>query len=295
MKNKAIFSLLIAHYNNAEFFKDCYKSILEQNYENYEVIILDDFSDVNQYHLVQSIIRGDPRFQIYRNAENKGIGYTKRKLVELSSGDICGFLDPDDALEINAINIMTQTHLAHPEVGLVYSNFTVCDENLNRVKIKYAKQIYDLDEKYYNLQTEISHFATFKKSIYKKTLGIDSYLKIAEDKDLYMKMCEVAPVKYIDVNLYLYRIHDGGISTNKNEEKAFFWHFVALIKMAERRNINIDTLFLEKFVERGRIEMELKELKEELKKEKEKIEMVRNSIPVRILNKLKLINFYKDL
>ncbi len=73
-------------------------------------------------------------------------------------------------------------------------------------------------------------------------------------------MCEVAPVKYIDEDLYLYRVHQNGISTTTNQEKAVFWHWVAMIKMSERRNISIEDLFLERYVPKSKYEQALYKL-----------------------------------
>jgi len=89
-------SILIANYNNSHFFKDCYESLLNQTYKDFEVIILDDFSNYEDYKNIKNLISNDNRFRIFRNQSNKGVGFTKRKLVELASNEICGFLDPDD-------------------------------------------------------------------------------------------------------------------------------------------------------------------------------------------------------
>lgn len=252
------FSILIANYNNGHFFQDCYNSIITQTYQNFEVIILDDHSTDNSIEIINSIIGEDSRFKLYQNEENKKVGYTKRKLIELSTSEVCGFLDPDDALEPTALYKILNTYEKYPKIGMVYSNFIFTDENLLPVSIHKGKQIDSINSvEYFNFNGEISHFATFKKSYYKKTLGIDPYLKIAEDKDWYMKMCEVAHVKYIDEDLYLYRIHKGGISTNNNSDKAYFWHWVAIIKAAERRNINVEELFLENLVRKDVYETEV--------------------------------------
>ena len=186
-------SVLIANYNNGRFFKDCYDSLIAQSYQDFEVVILDDCSTDNSIALIKSIIGEDPRFKLYQNEENKKVGFTKRRLVELASNEVCGFLDPDDALEPKALESVLNLHISNPEVGLIYSNFIFCNEKLEKQNVHHAKQIKALDENYYNFHGEISHFATFKKSIYYKTTGIDTFLKIAEDKDWYMKICEVAP------------------------------------------------------------------------------------------------------
>lgn len=280
-------SILIANYNNGHFFKECFDSLVAQTFTDWEAVILDDTSKDNSLEFIRNITKDDSRFKIHVNESNKGVGYTKRKLVELSSSEICGFLDPDDALASNALEIVFKTHSENPDVGLVYSNFIFCDDHLNQIRIHKGTQITGLDEKYLNFHAEISHFATFKKSIYNKTSGIDTYLKMAEDKDWYMKMCEAAPVKYIDEDLYLYRIHGGGIS-NKSEDQAAYWHWVALIKMAERRNINIEELFLDNYVRMGQYSKENihnTNLKREIK----------NSRWVKLGNILGLCKFYKHL
>jgi len=97
------FSILIAHYNNALFFKDCFDSIMAQTYTNWEVIIVDDCSDESEKQAVKEMISTDPRFSFYENTVNKGVGYTKKRCAELATGDICGFVDPDDALTPEAL------------------------------------------------------------------------------------------------------------------------------------------------------------------------------------------------
>ena len=282
------FSILIANYNNGKYFQDCFQSIIAQTEKDWEAVILDDCSTDDSIEIIKEIIGEDVRFKIHINEKNQGVGFTKRSLVELASSEICGFVDPDDALEQNAIEMMLKAHSENPKVGLVYSNFTFCDEFLQKIKPHQATQITELDEKYYNFNGELSHFATLKKSIYNKTSGIDPYFKIAEDKDWYMKMCEVAPVLHLDESLYLYRLHDGGISTNVNAEKAFVWHIIALIKMSERRKIDLDDFFFNKFILREKVE-------KELLYQKEKIELLKKSRLLKILNTLGVFKAYKYL
>ncbi|PRB06847.1 glycosyl transferase family 2 [Chryseobacterium sp. MYb7] len=278
------FSVLIANYNNGHFFEECYQSLIAQTETDWETVILDDGSTDNSLEIIKKIVEDDPRFKIHQNGENKGIGYTKKKLISLAASEICGFLDPDDALVPHALEIVLKTHSENKEVGLVYSNLIFCDENLNPQAVHKAKQITELDQSYYNFKGEISSFAALKKSIYEKTAGIDPFLKIAEDKDWYMKICETAPVKYIDEDLYLYRIHNNGISTTKNTEKALYWHWVALIKMAERRNINIEDLFVQNYVPRNKYQYSL-----------DKLERVKNSRWAQLGNKLGLFKIFKYL
>jgi len=243
--NQPLFSILIANYNNGRFFKDCYDSIIAQTYQNWEAIIVDDSSTDNSVQIIRHLIGDDKRFKLYHNEENKGCGFTKRRCVELASGEICGFLDPDDAITVTALDEMVTKHIEHPSVSLVYSNFVWCDENLNFQKVNKQKKIDNFLTDFFNLNGEISAFATFKNSFYQKTEKINNYLKRAVDQDLYFKLYEVGEVIYLDRDFYHYRVHDGGISTKSNSRKAYFWKWVTILDAAKRRNVNVEDLFIE--------------------------------------------------
>ena len=97
------FSILIAHYNNARYFKQCFDSLVSQTYTNWEAIILDDGSKEDEKNLIKTIIKGDERFKYFENSSNQGVGFTKSKLIELATGEILGYVDPDDAILPTAI------------------------------------------------------------------------------------------------------------------------------------------------------------------------------------------------
>jgi hypothetical protein len=88
----------------------------------------------------------------------------------------------------------------------------------------------------------ISHFATFKIELYKKSNGINQKLKRAVDQDLYLKLEEVGSMMFVDIPLYYYRVHDGGISTLTNYNKAYTWNLYVRINACERRGLNIEEI-----------------------------------------------------
>lgn len=277
-------SILIANYNNGHFFKDCYHSLIAQTEQDWEAIIIDDCSTDNSAEIIERMIKDDTRFKFYKNEQNIGYQKTLVKAIEHSKASIFARLDPDDALKPRAIELTLQAFNENPEVGMVYTGFIFCNENLLEIKQHHCKQIDTLSTEYYGFSGEISHFASFKKEIYNKTTGIDIYNKRAEDKDIYMKMCEVAPVKLIDNPQYFYRIHDGGVSTNSNSEKALFWHWVALIKMAERRGINLEDTFVAHYIPKSKY----RQLEDRLRS-------LKNSRLLKLLYRLGIFKAYKYL
>lgn len=241
-----LFSLLIAQYNNGKYFEDCYNSIMAQTYDHWEVIIVDDGSTDDSVAVMKEIIGDDARFKIEVNSENQGCGFTKRRCAELATGEICAFLDPDDAITETALSVMIEEHSRHPDASMIYSKLLQCDEYLNIKHVKEYKQVKNGLSNFFDLDGYLTAFLSYKNNFYHKTTGINSYLQRAIDRDLVLKLYEVGPAYLADQGLYKYRIHSNGISTNQNEDKAYFWFWVVIIDAAKRRNINIEKLFVEK-------------------------------------------------
>lgn len=233
-----LFSILIAHYNNFEYFKTCFESILNQTYQNFEIIIVDDCSTDNSLKKIELLTNFDKRVIIFKNEINAGVGYTKRKCVELSTGDICGFLDPDDMLTANALEMSIKSFTSE-KITACYSQLYFCDENLSNGKIySQTHQIKINDPQFLNINFEVAHFFTFRKSAYLKTTGINQKYRVAEDQDLIMKLYEQGEFKFIPEPLYYYRVHRKGLSHDHSKLtlRKNNWHLV-LIETLTRRGI----------------------------------------------------------
>lgn len=242
-----LFSLLIANYNNGRFFKDCYNSIIAQTYANWEAVIVEDGSTDDSAQVIKNIIGNDNRFRFVENDKNYGCGYTKRKCAELAKGEVCGFLDPDDTLAPEALEKMVQAH-QNNDRALVYSNCYMCDENLVQHGLyPRSRQIDASRNDFFNLEYAVLAFVSFKRSFYTKTAGIDPYMQRAVDQDLYLKLAEIGSFFFIEDALYYYRMHHKGISVS-NYDRSVFWHWVAIMQAAKRRNINVEELFLQNYV-----------------------------------------------
>ncbi len=230
------FSALIAHYNNSEYFRDCLEYLKKQSYPDWEAVILDDGSSESEKNAVKKLIENDSRFKFYENEKNSGVGVTKSKLIELASGEICGFVDPDDAILPTAIEKAVAVFEKEKNTALVYSQCMICDSNLESITpFKSAMQVQNRDSYFFNYPVQIAHFVTFRKNIYEETEKMNSELKIAEDQDLYLKIYEKGNVRFINETNYLYRTHNKGISQNDNKKQSYeFWGEVIYNAMKRR-------------------------------------------------------------
>jgi len=233
-----LFSILVANYNNGIFFKDCYQSIISQKYPHWEVNILDDCSTDDSLASINTLIKDDSRFRLFTNDINCGVGITKAKLIELARGEICGFLDPDDALSPDALLSSIKVFRRYKDLALTYSRFVKCDENLQPVSYpKITIQVPNKDPYFFNCPVHIVHFVTFRKSIYMQTEKINPIFRIAEDQDLYLKLYEKGKVKFINKNHYFYRMHSGGISQNTNRPKSKEYFAKVIFNAMKRRKL----------------------------------------------------------
>lgn len=230
-----LFSILIANYNNGCFLEEALESIYRQSYNNWEVIIVDDHSDDNSFTIYNQL-KNDDRIKIYYNNENHGAGFAKRKCVEMATGKICGFLDPDDALLPNALTDMVKIHTEKPEVSLVFSRFYFCNENLETKSECRLLNISENKSYFTNRDYGPEHFASFKKSCYDKTTGISPNYQLAVDQDLYFKLEETGDVYILNKFTYKYRSHKNGISASI--DKATYWNLIVRHDTCLRRNLN---------------------------------------------------------
>lgn len=234
---KPLFSILISNYNNAPFIEECINSALNQSYENIEVIFVDDNSNDNSLEIVEKLADNDKRIKIFKNAKNEGAGFTKKRMIDESSGTFCGILDSDDFLAVNAVEKLVKSHLENPKASVIYTSTVYFDES-GDISNKYKKTIAQPENISVVEINNISHFVSFKKELYQKTVGVNPLFKRAVDIDFYILMEEVGDVLHLDEMLYHHRIHHKGISQGHAKELANDWDFVIKNYHLVRRGIS---------------------------------------------------------
>lgn len=231
-----LFSVLIANFNNGRFLQEAIDSVLAQTYSNWEIVLVDDHSTDDSFRIYDKY-KNDSRFHVFYNETNQGCGYTKRRCVELARGEMCGFLDPDDVLSSNALEVMEEHFRNHPTTVLLFSRFYHCDENL---QVQGVSRLLKLDDgKSYLEHGDYcpEHFAAFIREVYLKTNGINPYLRAGVDQDLYFRLEEKGPISVLDELTYYHRNHQDSVSFD--EDYALFWNLHVRIDSCLRRNIYI--------------------------------------------------------
>lgn len=221
-----LFSILVANYNNGGYLQEAIDSVLAQTYGNWEVILVDDKS-TDDSPTIYGKYAADGRFKVYYNDTNRGCGYTKRRCAELATGALCGFLDPDDALLPKALETMVKAHAEHPECSLIYSTcYRYSGDREEEMPVwDFIGPIPEDSDFLIYRKKLVSHFVSFKRASYQKSVGIDPTLQAAVDRDLYYNLEEQGKILHLPVPLYLYRTNNAAsisIGSEKSEKKAYY-------------------------------------------------------------------------
>lgn len=236
-----LFSVLIANYNNGKYLQEAIDSVFSQTYTNWEVIIVDDGS-TDESRTIYANLEQDSRIHIYYNDKNEGCGYTKNRCVWLSTGEICGFLDPDDELLPNALELMVAHHCDHPEISIIYSRCYYCDKDgkttgESKLLELQNNQTY-FDYRWYGAM----NFASFKRDYYNQTDGISIDAKAGIDQDLYFKVEEKGAGPMV-LNEFTYRYYIGrnekAITSSNNLSNLWFWNLEVRRMACLRRGLPV--------------------------------------------------------
>lgn len=105
MCHKDKISVIIPAYNAEKMISRCIKSVLQQSYNNLEVIVIDDGSEDGTKDVVRDIALKDKRV-IYRFQDNVGVSTARNSGIEYANGEMLTFVDADDWLEYDALEKM---------------------------------------------------------------------------------------------------------------------------------------------------------------------------------------------
>ncbi|MBD1156618.1 glycosyltransferase family 2 protein [Pelagibacterales bacterium SAG-MED20] len=92
------FSIIIPVYNSQKYFSNCLKSVLRQNYNDYEIIIIDDASKDKSRKIYKSYSKNSSKIKVIKNKRNLGVSVSRNKGIKKSNGKYIIFLDSDDVL-----------------------------------------------------------------------------------------------------------------------------------------------------------------------------------------------------
>ena len=118
-------SIIIPTYNRPAYLKEAIFSVLQQTYQNIEVIVSDDFSSENPQPIVDAF--NDPRVRLRRNETNVGVGLNATYAFKEAKGKYVASLNDDDVWQKDFLEKLVPHLEPNPEVVLAFCDFYIID------------------------------------------------------------------------------------------------------------------------------------------------------------------------
>ena len=219
------YSIIIPVYNVEKYIKKCLESILNQSYNKYEVIIVNDGSPDNSVEIINKYVKKDERFHLF-NKENGGLSDARNYGVKQATGDIIVFIDGDDYIDKDLLlNINNEMELSR-DIDVVRFQLRLVNDDgkvLEQPGYKVFSGLSSLDA--YQIMLENSYIDVawgyaYRKDFFTKNKFEYAKGKIHEDFGLtHLILVKAKKISSIDYIGYNYVQRDGSIMNTDNRKQ----------------------------------------------------------------------------
>ena len=248
--NNYLVSVVTVSYNQGAFLEMTIKSVLNQNYNKIEYIIIDGGSTDNSREIIMKYKDNISKIIFEKD---DGPSDALAKGMSIASGEILYFLNADDILLQNSIKKVINTFKRDKNIDVVYGNTWEIDRSGNRIRKHYSDYFF-LNLALYNSSILMQQSVFFKRSAYIKAGGFNKNNKISWDHELFVNL-KFQKCKFIKINDILseYRFHDSSWTKKKlnkqlisNEMKKIFFK----IKKKKFRNYQIIFFYFYRLIQK---------------------------------------------
>ena len=222
-------SVIIPMYNVEKYISKTIESVLENDFSDYEIILIDDGSIDNTYSICKEYSQKDKRIKLYKQ-DNKGVSNARNRGIRLAKGDYISFIDADDTISNNYFstlyNIINDNNLDFVMCAIKTSDnkllkpfehdLFICRDNILETLNKTIKYTYPV-ARLYKKDIILDNKILFNESI---SYGEDALFN-------YSLFHHLNSFGYINKTLYYYNIHQDSLTNlSKNDYLDNMMHLI---------------------------------------------------------------------
>jgi len=248
----ALVSVCIASYNAGEYLEAAVRSVLDQTYADWELIMVDDCSTDNTPQVIANILSrsSDPRLKSFANPVQLGMAANWNRAVELAQGEFIKVLGQDDLLQPDCLATQVAAMQRYPEITLVTCARQVVSPTGRPILVR---RFFPRDGLYDGFETirrclwagvniigePVS--VLFRASTMGTQKVFEPSILYCPDLDLWLRLLEYGPLYFLAEPKTLYRIHPGA-ATRQLESQAVADFFRLMDRVISRGHFHLSPL-----------------------------------------------------
>lgn len=210
---KKLVSVIMPVFNGERYLRYSIDSILSQTYKNLELIIVNDCSTDGSLDIMKDYEKKDERVRVFCNERNLKLPATLNVGFSHAKGDYFTWTSDDNMYKENALEVLVNELESNKESVMAYASCETVDDNGKVVGRAYSSEPRNLI-----LGDVFGACFLYTAEVAKKTGPYDTDLFLAEDYDYWIRIYRNGNIRYINEDLYFYRLHEASLSETRKAD-----------------------------------------------------------------------------
>lgn len=206
-KKKPLITVLMPAYNMEHYIGQAIESILNQTFQDFELLIINDASTDRTHNIIKTYFKKDTRIRLIKNKKNIKISNTLNKGIKMARAEIIARMDPDDISFPERLAIQFNFLRNHPKVAIVGANIQIINANGKPIsKREYPTSSANLKKIMFRYSPFAHPVIMFRKKAFEEFGGYSESMVPCEDIDLWFKIGSKYEFATIRKSLLAYRM-----------------------------------------------------------------------------------------
>ena len=234
MKDYGLVSIVMPCFNTAQYIGDSIRSVINQTYDNWELLIVDDCSTDDSIFIIKEF--KEPRIKLFQNEKNSGAAVSRNYALREAKGRWIAFLDSDDVWSNEKLEKQLE-FMNDNQYSFTYTDYRICE---NGKWLPYINTGPDKVNK--RVMFNYCYFSTITVMYQREKVGLIQIpdLKKNNDYAMWLRVIEKSDAYRLPECLSFYIKHDGSISSG-SKFNLIKWHY-ALFRIGQGMNPLMSTV-----------------------------------------------------
>ena len=212
-------SVCMPAFNAGRFIDEAISSLLSQTFRDFELLIVDDGSSDETLNIAERHAASDNRVKVLQNNRNRGLVYTRNRLLKAASGSLIASADADDVFAHTRLQQQVDFMSAHADIGVVGGNVQFRDEAGKAIREPSNLDQADAAIRFFLMLGPCiwNTVTVYRKELLCKVGGYQDGLDGgAEDYDLWCRLSKITKFANLKSILATVHVHEASVTANED-------------------------------------------------------------------------------